>query len=488
MALSTLLNSDSQHAFFKDLFQLVADPRKGICDFKAVDYCMSVFGMFKFKDPSLLAFEDRKADPIATANFKNIFGIEKLASDSMLRKYFDPIDPMSFKPIFVNVLKKIREEKLISQYLYLGNSILIATDGTTFYSSKKNFSPTCQTRKRKKKLNPDNENEVSERRQDKAKIAAKIGKKAKGHPAASKLLDQINELDDEHEIEYSLQMLTPAIVNPRMKTVIPLMPEPITGSDGTSKQDCETNACKRFLAGLRDYQSAEYEMTLLLDSLFSKSPIIHEIIGHGYNYIANAKPGDHATLFNSIKVLEQKGRLQTHVIKEDKVTKIYEWASSIPLFATADAPFVNFLRCTIKKLDGTQTVFTWVTNHELSKDSVEAIEKAGRARWKIENETFNTLKNHGYQFEHNFGLGQQFLAINFAIIMLIAFLSDQLLELTCQKFIQLLELIKTRRTLWEHLRMALNMAVTKSYEAILDFLFQRLKGTLPENMLPILTT
>jgi hypothetical protein len=34
----------------------------------------------------------------------------------------------------------------------------------------------------------------------------------------------------------------------------------------------------------------------------------------------------------------------------------------------------------------------------------------GRARWKIENETFNTLKNQGYQFEHNFGHGKQNLS------------------------------------------------------------------------------
>ena len=30
--------------------------------------------------------------------------------------------------------------------------------------------------------------------------------------------------------------------------------------------------------------------------------------------------------------------------------------------------------------------------------------RAGRCRWKIENETFNTLKNQGYNFEHNYGV------------------------------------------------------------------------------------
>ena len=34
----------------------------------------------------------------------------------------------------------------------------------------------------------------------------------------------------------------------------------------------------------------------------------------------------------------------------------------------------------------------------------------GRARWKIENETFNVLKTNGYNLEHNFGHGSQTLA------------------------------------------------------------------------------
>jgi len=51
--------------------------------------------------------------------------------------------------------------------------------------------------------------------------------------------------------------------------------------------------------------------------------------------------------------------------------------------------------------------------------------RAGRARWKIENEAFNTLKNQGYQFEHNFGHGQQQLSVVLALLMMLAFLVDQ---------------------------------------------------------------
>ena len=51
--------------------------------------------------------------------------------------------------------------------------------------------------------------------------------------------------------------------------------------------------------------------------------------------------------------------------------------------------------------------------------------RAGRARWKVENETFNTLKNQGYHFEHNYGHGQQHLSVVLAMLMMLAFLLDQ---------------------------------------------------------------
>ncbi len=53
------------------------------------------------------------------------------------------------------------------------------------------------------------------------------------------------------------------------------------------------------------------------------------------------------------------------------------------------------------------------------------------ARWKIENETFNTLKNQGYQLGHNFRLGKQHLSEVFVLLMILAFLVDQIMQMCC---------------------------------------------------------
>jgi hypothetical protein len=47
---------------------------------------------------------------------------------------------------------------------------------------------------------------------------------------------------------------------------------------------------------------------------------------------------------------------------------------------------------------------------------------------KIENETFNTLKNQGCHLEHNYGHSAKYLATNFAVLTFLAFLTDQIAQ------------------------------------------------------------
>ena len=78
--------------------------------------------------------------------------------------------------------------------------------------------------------------------------------------------------------------------------------------------------------------------------------------------------------------------------------------------------------------------------------------RAGRARWKVENEVFNTLKNLGYHFEHNFGHGKDHLSTMFAYLMLMAFYIDQFVQACSKVFIQLEKGIRTKIKLWESIK------------------------------------
>jgi hypothetical protein len=75
-----------------------------------------------------------------------------------------------------------------------------------------------------------------------------------------------------------------------------------------------------------------------------------------------------------------------------------------------------------------------VTDVRVSQRNVYHLMRGGRARWKIENATFNTLKNQGYHFEHNYGHGEQHLSVVFAMLMMLAFGVDQAQQLCCAWF------------------------------------------------------
>ncbi len=86
------------------------------------------------------------------------------------------------------------------------------------------------------------------------------------------------------------------------------------------------------------------------------------------------------------------------------------YANNVPLNETKNAPNVNFLECEweeVRRVKG-KTIQKghcgWAISHEITVKNIYELMHGGRARWKIENETFNTLKNQGYQFEHNFGV------------------------------------------------------------------------------------
>lgn len=75
--------------------------------------------------------------------------------------------------------------------------------------------------------------------------------------------------------------------------------------------------------------------------------------------------------------------------------------------------------------------------------------RGGRARWKIENETFNTLKNQGYNLEHNYGLGEKHLGVVFTMLMMLAFLVDQTQQLCCQLFQCVWGKVRSEKALWK---------------------------------------
>src|SRR6266852_4231105 len=125
--------------------------------------------------------------------------------------------------------------------------------------------------------------------------------------------------------------------------------------------------------------------------------------------------------------------------------------NDVPLNASRSDVRVNFMEYWEIGKDKVQH-FSWVTNLRVSKRNVYALMRGGRARWKIENETCNTLKNQGYHFEHNDGHGMKNLSVVFAMVMMLAFLVDQTQQLCCALFQAVWAKLGSKRLLWERMR------------------------------------
>ncbi len=394
------LSASGLYALVRKGFDKFEDYRAVNAKISLSDALMSGFAMFSLKDSSLLEFDDRREKD---GNLKRIFNLEHIPSDTQMRSILDKVKPESFRPVYKDVFREVQRGKVLEKMIFMGG-YLTSLDGSGYFSSKSIHCNSCLER-----------------------VNAETG-----------------------EITYSHQMLGAAIVHPERAEVIPLMPEPIIKQDGETKNDSERNAAKRFLSKLRE-DHPHLPFIIIEDGLSSNAPHIRELKKHNMHFILGVKEGDHAFLFNYVRQAAQKGQVSTVEFREGNILHRFRFINEAPLNASNQDLLVNFVEYW-EISDGKTQHFCWVTDFTVSEWNVYKIMRGGRARWKIENETFNTLKNQDYHFEHNFGHGKLHLSVVFAMLMMLAFLVDQIQQLVCQLFQAVLQKKGSRKRLWEHMR------------------------------------
>jgi hypothetical protein len=110
---------------------------------------------------------------------------------------------------------------------------------------------------------------------------------------------------------------------------------------------------------------------------------------------------------------------------------------------------------------------SFVTDLPVDRGNVVEMAARGGARWKIENESFNTLKNQGYHLEHNFGHGSHNLSAMLATLNLLAFACHTIRALAMPLWQAAKEAIGTRKRFFEHLRSITVFLVFPGWEDVL---------------------
>ena len=371
------LNADALFATIREDFAKVPDHRAANASIPLADALMSGFAMFSLKDPSLLAFDERRLE--RPESLHGVFGVGVIPSDTQMRTILDEVAPTHLRRAFRSVFHQLQRGKVLPKLTCLGGHLLLAIDGTGIHSSENIGADYCLTKERR-----------------------------------------------DGTIEYHLQMVAGAFVSPDCKEVFVLCPELIRRQDGSNKNDCERNAVRRYFVDFRR-EHPHLKVIVTEDGLSANAPHIKDLMAHDLRYILSAKPGDHAYMFNHIDTAAERGDVTDLILPDGKMTNrthCFRFLNAVPLNkASEDELRVNFLEHWEVETRGEEVIvrnrFSWVTDLTITPDNAMEIMRCGRARWRIENETFNTLKNQGYNLGHNYGLGKKHLSAVFMHQMLL---------------------------------------------------------------------
>ena len=129
------------------LFSKIEDKRRENCSYKLIDILKSGFAIYSLKSPSLFSF--RKRSNAEDSNLRDVYKIEKIPSDSGLRKMLDEVSSEKIRKGFHQIYKRLRKIGVTEKFEYFRKSIVVSVDGVEHFCSKKVSCPHCMQRKHK---------------------------------------------------------------------------------------------------------------------------------------------------------------------------------------------------------------------------------------------------------------------------------------------------------------------------------------------------
>jgi len=240
--------------FFRQVLESLPDKRTSKNSrYGMEDAALSAFSVFFTQSPSFLSYQRTMEQTKGRSNAPSLFGVHKIPTNNHIRDLLAPVKPKEMFPIFETILETIEKKGKLQGFRGFGNNLLVALDGTEYFSSKQIHCPHCSTRKMKS-----------------------------------------------GEIHYFHSVVTPVLVSPHQSQVIPLVPEFIVPQDGNDKQDCENTAAKRWLLQHGAKYSA-LNMTVLGDDLYYRQPLCQMLLVQSFNFILVCRPESHPTLYEHIE-------------------------------------------------------------------------------------------------------------------------------------------------------------------------------------------
>lgn len=400
-----------------------------------LDIVFSAFSIFFMQFPSFLSFQKSMEEERGENNCRTLFGIDHIPTDNHIRKILDKVKPDSFFPVFHDLMEYCFNNKILSKFRFNNLGFLLAVDGTEYFRSTKLHCDKCSIRKLK------------------------------------------------GITHYIHSALTTAIVHPDLPHVLPLPPEFIVQQDGNKKQDCERNSFKRWMSKHINLIQ-DFPITFLGDDLYANDPGCRMILEKGHNFVFTCKPLSHKWLFDLVENSELQEVTDHKWTGKKKITTKYRFVNNVSIKDSDDALLVNW--CEYIETDDNGNILkknSYITNHEITEKNIREIIKAGRCRWKIENEAINTLKTKGYHFEHNFGHGKKHLSMTLLTLNMIAFFFHTILEYVDPTYQKLRKSLPSRKTFFQDIAALTRYFCFPGWDQMISFMLQGLQQRHdPDNM------
>jgi hypothetical protein len=415
--------------FLHEVIKQTKDPRQKSngTRYNLKDAVLAAFSVFFMQCESFLEHQRQMQSQRGKDNAQTLFGLVQIPTMPQIRNILDEIAVEQLFAVFGWVYKGLQREGHLQPYEYL-EGLLVTLDGTEYFSSQKIHCKHCCSRTHKNGT-----------------------------------------------VTYFHSAILPVIVAPGQSEVISLAPEYITPQDGHAKQDCEVAAAKRWITAHAEEFSGQ-PLTLLGDDLYSHQPMCHSCEEAGMNFIFTCLPDSHPALYDWLSYLDRAGDVKTFETRQwhqrSQEIYSYRYVNQIPIRDTQPALLVNWCELTLTRESDGKVLYSnaFITHHLLDDNSVSQVVRAGRCRWKTENENHNVLKTKGYHLEHSFGHGQNQLATTLLTLNLLAFLFHTVLHLVDKSYQRIRKQRGTRRGFFQDILSLTKYFLFDSWQHLIDFM------------------
>jgi hypothetical protein len=339
-------------AFFK-----VTDPRKSSkCLYPLESYLYLALMMFLLRLQSVRQVNYLLNTVDANKNFGRLFGCPSLPHSTSLNKICRRLIPEEMQVIASNMLRHLIRQRVLETRRLLGKYYMIAVDGTYVYSSPTRHCEHCLTRTSKKTGKTTYYHMILE-----AKLVTKDG--------------------------FAFSVMSEFVQNEEKNP---------------SKQDCETKAFHRLAAKLKQ-AFPKLPIILLLDGLFADGSIFLICRENNWEALIVLKDKDLSTVNQEFKNLKLVHPEKSFQVTKDGCKQDFSWCNDIDYRDGKKRQFsLSIVECIEQQADEKKTKYKSISTIRVHRNNIRKLSDAARTRWIIENQGFNTQKNHGFGLKHQY--------------------------------------------------------------------------------------